>query len=127
MLSNHDFPRLADRLGRENVPAAALLLTLPGPAFLFQGDELALGNGPGRAPGAPDGPPYDRAGRDPFRHPMPWTEDHPHGFTAGTPWLEVVNAPEGSVARQRATPGSSARLVRDLIALGRELAGPWRR
>jgi alpha-glucosidase len=126
VLSNHDFPRLADRIGRANAAAAALLLlTLPGPAFLFQGDELALANGPGRPPGVPDQPPYDRAGRDGFRHPMPWTEDGPHhGFTVGTPWLEVVNAPEGSVERQRATPGSFARLIRDLIALGRDLEGP---
>ncbi len=125
VLSNHDFPRLADRIGRANVAAAALLLlALPGPAFLFQGDELALGNGPGRPPGAPDAP-YDRAGRDPFRHPMPWTEDHPHhGFTTGVPWLEVTSAPEGSVELQRATPGSPARLVRDLIALRRKLSGP---
>ena len=43
VLSNHDFPRLADRIGRENVAAAALLLlSLPGAVFLFQGDELAL-------------------------------------------------------------------------------------
>ncbi len=126
VLSNHDFPRLADRIGRANVAAAALLLlTLPGPVFLFQGDELALGNGPGRPAGAPDAAPYDRAGRDPFRHPMPWTADGPHhGFTTGTPWLEVVTAPAGSAEEQRATPGSPAHLVRDLIALRRELDGP---
>ncbi len=126
VLSNHDFPRLADRIGRANVAAAALLLlALPGPVFLFQGDELALGNGPGRPPGAPQAPPYDRAGRDAFRHPMPWTELGPHqDFTAGTPWLEVVNAPEGSAKRQRVVPGSPARFVRELIALRRRLAGP---
>jgi alpha-glucosidase len=126
VLSNHDFPRLADRIGRENVAAAALLLlTLPGPAFLFQGDELALGNGPGRPPGTPPAPPYDRAGRDAFRHPMPWTELGPHhGFTAGAPWLEVVNAPQGSAKRQRVVRGSHARFVKELVALRRGLEGP---
>ncbi|MCW3011865.1 MAG: alpha-amylase [Solirubrobacterales bacterium] len=126
VLSNHDFPRLAERIGRHHVAAAALLLlTLPGPVFLFQGDELALGNGPGRPAGAPEAPPYDRAGRDAFRHPRPWTAEAPHhGFTTGTPWLEVVTAPEGSAAEQRATPGSPARRVRDLIALRRTLDGP---
>ena len=39
VLSNHDFGRLVTRFGPENARAAALLLlTLPGPAFLYQGD-----------------------------------------------------------------------------------------
>ncbi|MBA2346869.1 MAG: alpha-amylase [Solirubrobacterales bacterium] len=126
VLSNHDFPRLADRIGRENVAAAALLLlALPGPVFLFQGDELALGNGPGRPAGAAEAPPYDRAGRDPFRHPMPWTEKPPHhGFTTGAPWLDVVVPPSGSAERQREDPGSPAAHTRELIALRRGLVGP---
>ncbi len=126
VLSNHDFPRLADRIGPENVAAAALLLTtLPGPVFVFQGDELALENGPGRPDGVEAAPPYDRAGRDPFRHPMPWTEAGPaHGFTAGTPWLAVTNAPAGSVERQRADAGSPAHRLRELIALRRKFTGP---
>ena len=41
VMSNHDFGRLATRFGAENARAAALLLlTLPGPAFLYQGDEI---------------------------------------------------------------------------------------
>ena len=59
VMSNHDFDRLATRVGPENLRAAAvLLLTLPGVAFLYQGDELGLANGPGArarpttAPGA---------------------------------------------------------------------------
>ena len=48
VMSNHDFDRLATRVGPENLRAAAvLLLTLPGVAFLYQGDELGLANGPG--------------------------------------------------------------------------------
>ena len=47
VLSNHDFPRLPDRFGRENVRAAAmLLLTLPGMAFVYQGEEIGQGDGP---------------------------------------------------------------------------------
>ena len=57
VLSNHDFDRLATRVGEQNVRAAAeLLLTLPGAAFMYQGDELGLPNGPGHEP------PYDRPG-----------------------------------------------------------------
>ncbi|MBD0283763.1 MAG: alpha-amylase, partial [Thermoleophilaceae bacterium] len=38
VMSNHDFGRLTTRFGPENARAAALLLlTLPGPAFLYQG------------------------------------------------------------------------------------------
>ncbi len=126
VLSNHDFPRLTDRIGRGNVAAAALLLlSLPGEVFLFQGDELALGNGPGAASTEP---PYDRAGRDPFRHPMPWTEDaRHHGFTDGTPWLEVVSPPAGCVERQRASSDSPLAATRALIAIRRELHGPVER
>ena len=43
-----------------------MLLTLPGPAFLYQGDEIGLADGPGGERV------YDRAGRDRFRHPMQW-------------------------------------------------------
>ena len=74
MLSNHDFPRLPDRVGKDNVRAAALLaLTLPGPVFVYQGDEIGMADGPGREP------PDDRAGRDRHRHPMRWDDDAPHG------------------------------------------------
>ena len=50
VLSNHDFGRLVTRFGPENARSAALLLlTLPGPAFLYQGDEIGLGRRPRRA------------------------------------------------------------------------------
>ncbi len=47
VLSNHDFGRLVTRFGPENARAAALLLlTLPGTAFLYQGDEIGQADGP---------------------------------------------------------------------------------
>ena len=88
VLSNHDFPRLPDRFGRENVRAAAvLMLTLPGPCFVYQGDEIGQRNGPEASDS------HDRAGRDPFRHPVQW-EPEPlrAGFTTGEPWLAPVDA-----------------------------------
>ena len=49
VLSNHDFPRLPDRVGAGNVRAAALLaLTLPGTVFVYQGDEIGMADGPRR-------------------------------------------------------------------------------
>ena len=74
VLSNHDFPRLPDRVGARNARAAALLaLTLPGAVFVYQGDEIGMADGPGADP------PHDRAGRDRHRHPMRWDDDAPHG------------------------------------------------
>jgi alpha-glucosidase len=119
VLSNHDFQRLPNRVGEDNVALAALLLlTLPGCAFVYQGDELGVPDGPG------GDEPLDRFGRDAFRHPMPWTDEEPnHGFTTGTPWLPVARAPSGSVAAQDRDPGSLLHLYRRLIALRAELEG----
>lgn len=106
VLSNHDFSRLATRFGREKVPAAAtLLLTLPGLAFVYQGDELGMGDGPGA------NPPRDRAGRDPYRHPMQWTREG--GFTSGEPWLPYVDPAERNVE----DGGELLELFTQLIAL----------
>jgi alpha-glucosidase len=115
-MSNHDFGRLATRFGRENARAAALLLlTLPGPAFLYQGDELAQGDGP------PGESKYDRAGRDRFRHPMQWDGSPTGGFTTGTPWLPAVDPADRNVEDQRGDPRSTLSFVRSLIGLRGEL------
>ena len=120
VLSNHDFPRLPDRVGEVHVRAAALLLlTLPGTVFIYQGDEIGMADGPGREP------PDDRAGRDPYRHPMAWDDAEPNvGFSSGQPWLPATGAPDGAVAVQRADTGSLLHLYRDLIELRRSLDGP---
>jgi alpha-glucosidase len=116
VMSNHDFGRLTTRYGEENAHAAALLLlTLPGPAFLYQGDEIAQRDGP------PGESRYDRAGRDRFRHPMQWDASPTGGFTAGDPWLPPIDPDKRNVAGQRDDPGSTLSLVRELIALRREL------
>ena len=120
VLSNHDFDRLASRLGPENVRAAALLLlTLPGAAFVYQGDEIGLPNGPGAEP------PYDRAGRDPLRHPMQWDATRNGGFTTGRPWLPPIDPEKRNVEAERGNPASLLELYRRLIALRRELAGDF--
>lgn len=120
VLSNHDFPRLPDRVGRRHARAAALLLlSLPGPVFVYQGDELGMTDGPGRVP------PDDRSGRDPHRHPMAWEPDpRPNGgFSDGTPWLPVVVPEGGTVAEQATRDDSTLALYRALIAMRRELRG----
>jgi len=116
VLSNHDFSRFPNRTGAQNARAATLLLlSLPGPAFMLQGDEIGLPDGP-----APD-PPLDRAGRDAFRTPMPWDRSAGGGFTTGTPWLPTFDPAERNVADQDADPGSELALHRALIALRGEL------
>jgi alpha-glucosidase len=121
VMSNHDFDRLATRVGRENLRAAALLLlTLPGTAFIYQGDEIGLANGPGAEP------PYDRAGRDPMRHPMQWDATRAGGFTAGKPWLPPVDPTKRNVEAQRDDPESLLQFYRRLIELRRTLGGQFR-
>jgi alpha-glucosidase len=121
VMSNHDFDRLASRVGPENVRAAAeLLLTLPGAAFVYQGDEIGLPNGPGADP------PYDRAGRDPYRHPMQWDASPTGGFTSGEPWLPPIDAAIRNVEQQRKDPGSLLNYYRELIAERRRLGPHFR-
>jgi alpha-glucosidase len=116
VLSNHDFSRLPDRVGPRNVrAAAALLLTLPGMAFVYQGDELGMADGP-------DGR-HDRAGRDRHRTPMPWDDSANAGFTTGEPWLEMVVPAGGTVEQQAQDPDSMLDWYRELIALRRQLEG----
>jgi alpha-glucosidase len=116
VLSNHDFGRLVTRFGAENARAAALvLLTLPGPAFLYQGDEIGLGDGPGGERV------YDRAGRDRYRHPMQWDGSPSGGFSTGEAWLPPVDPQRINVEDQREDPRSTLSLVRDLLTLRRVL------
>jgi alpha-glucosidase len=116
VMSNHDFGRLATRVGAENTRAAAmLLLTLPGTAFLYQGDEIGQGDGP------PGESRHDRAGRDRYRHPMQWDASRHGAFTTGEPWLPAVDPAEHNVEAQRDDPGSMLSLVRELLTLRREL------
>jgi alpha-glucosidase len=120
VMSNHDFDRLATRLGDENVRSAAkLLLLLPGIAFVYQGDEIGMTNGPGHEP------PYDRAGRDPMRHPMQWDGTVKGGFTTGEPWLEPIDPAERNVEGQREDLASLLRDYKQLIRHRRELSGEF--
>jgi alpha-glucosidase len=118
LTSNHDYPRLASRVGADDERVAAmLLLTLPGSVFIYQGDEIGQRDGPGRRP------PLDRAGRDAFRHPMQWNSSSHAGFTTGCPWLPCVDPRERNVADQQRDRESLLWLYRKLIGLRRRL-GP---
>ena len=118
VVSNHDFVRVASRWGEENARSAAvLLLTLGGTAFVYQGEELGLVEGPGGSP------PRDRYGRDGCRHPMQWTSEASGGFTTGVPWLPLVDPERRNAADQAEDPESMLALFAELIALRRRLTG----
>jgi alpha-glucosidase len=116
-LSNHDYPRLVSRWGRDLAGVAAvLLLTLPGWSFIYQGDEIGMVDGP------VGDHTHDRSGRDAMRHPMQW--DSEGGFTTGVPWLPMTDAADCNVRDQSRMPHSMLENYRQLIRLRRELRGP---
>ena len=121
VLSNHDFPRVPTRVGEENARAAAvLLLTLPGPAFVYQGEEI--GQARRARPGRPLRPPRPR------RLPPPGAVGarpaHRRASPTGEPWLAPVDAPERNVRDQTGDPGSMLELYR---RADRAARGPGRR
>ncbi|MCD4523977.1 glycoside hydrolase family 13 protein [Nocardioides sp. cx-173] len=132
VLSNHDVQRHATRygggaVGRARARAATLLsLTLPGSAYLYQGEELGLEDVE-VAPEHRQDPSWFRTGqpgRDGCRVPMPWSGDRPpYGFGPGTgqPWIPQPDdwAPL-TVAAQEADPASTLAFYRRALALRRE-------
>jgi alpha-glucosidase len=115
--SNHDQSRQASRWGAERARAAAfLLLALRGVAVLYAGEEIGMLDAD---PATLPDPPFDRAGRDGCRTPMQWDASPRGGFTAGTPWLPLVDPSTRNVADQRGDPDSILALYRRLIAARR--------
>jgi alpha-glucosidase len=117
--SNHDHSRMATRWAGGSIDkhraALFLLLTLPGVAILYQGDEIALEDG--RVP-------KDRVldvaepSRDPERTPMPWTRS---GEEWPDPWLPLSDTSR-NVEDQEADTSSTLHYTRDLIRVRREFA-----
>ncbi len=116
VLSNHDNPRQATRLGSEARAraAAVLLLTLRGTPFLFAGEELGLEDAV-----VPADRVVDPGGRDGCRAPIPWEPADGHGWPAD-PWLPFPpDAGRRSAAAQRADPDAIVHLYRRLLAARR--------
>lgn len=130
-LSNHDTPRVASRWAEGDplriAQCLALLMALRGTLFLYQGEELGLGQadialcdmrdpfGIAHYPRIPS--------RDGCRTPMPWQADAPHaGFsqTSGAPWLPLCEPHrDRAVDQQEPDPASLLHWTRRLIALRR--------
>jgi alpha-glucosidase len=123
VLGNHDRPRIAGRVGREQARVAAMLLfTLRGTPTVYYGDEIGMSEAAIPADRVRD--PFQKnlpnlnVGRDGSRTPMQWSELAYAGFSEAEPWLPV--APDFSrknVEAERDDPRSMLNLYHRLIAL----------
>jgi alpha-glucosidase len=128
VLENHDVTRIVTRFGGEAQARAAalLLLALPGPAFVYQGQELGL-----EEVDLPDDVREDpifhrtkgeRKGRDGCRVPIPWTRE-----LQANAWLPQPTAwAEKSVEAQTGRDGSFLELYRRALALRPHGSFAWR-
>lgn len=123
VLGNHDQPRVASRVGREQARVAAmLLLTLRGTPTIYYGDELgmhdvAIPPEGIRDPQALNMPGVGRS-RDPARTPMQWSAHANTGFSDAESWLPVsMDYPRFNVERERDDPHSMLSLYRSLLML----------
>ncbi len=129
VLNNHDNPRSATRLraGRSDEKlkvAAAMLLTLRGTPFLYQGEEIGMRDIRVKRSEIQD--PLGKrywpvpVGRDSCRSPMQWSADENAGFTRGKPWLKLhPGYTERNVAAQVADPDSLLNFYKTLLHLRR--------
>jgi alpha-glucosidase len=156
VLGNHDTPRQVTRYGRATTSAptreeqamahasdldlgtrraraaALLLLALPGPAFLYAGEELGLPDVDDLPDEVIDDPVWRRSGfairgRDGCRVPLPWAGDAPpFGFSPPgvRTWLPQPPAWASLTAEtQERAPGSMLSLYRAALARRREHPG----
>ncbi len=135
VLANHDVVRQVSRYGggedglRRARAALLLVLALPGPTFLYQGEELGLPEV--RVPDeALQDPIWVRSGhrnrgRDGCRVPLPWSGAMPsYGFGPGAAsWLpQPLDWAPLTVAAQEPDPGSTLAFYRRALACrGRDL------
>jgi alpha-glucosidase len=125
VLGNHDRPRVASRLGRDQARIAAmLLLTLRGTPTIYFGDEIGMQQVAIAAPKIQD--PLEKrvpgigVGRDGCRTPMQWESGRNAGFSQVEPWLPLADDfRQVNVENQRRDPSSMFSLYKRLIALRR--------
>jgi len=126
VLGNHDRPRIASRVGRDQARnAAILLLTLRGTPTIYYGDEIGMTNVPIPPDRVQD--PFEKnvpgigVGRDGCRTPMQWDASRHAGFSTAEPWLPIAaDYRSENVDNQRADAGSFLNLHRRLIRLRRD-------
>jgi alpha-glucosidase len=127
VLGNHDRPRVASRVGREQARVAAmLLLTLRGTPTLYYGDEIGMYQVAIAREQVSD--PFEKnvpgigVGRDGCRTPMQWDATAHAGFSTAKPWLPLADDyAHENVVNLEADSGSILNLYKALIALRRKL------
>jgi alpha-glucosidase len=127
VLGNHDRPRVASRVGREQARVAAmLLLTLRGTPTLYYGDEIGMHQVAIAREQVSD--PFEKnvpgigVGRDGCRTPMQWDATAHAGFSTAKPWLPLADDyAHENVVNLEADSGSILNLYKALIALRRKL------
>ena len=110
--------------------ATALMLALPGSAYVYQGEELGLPEVIDLPDDARQDPTWfrtggERYGRDGCRVPIPWEADAPaYGFNAtGKSWLpQPVDWARFARDQQAGVPGSTLELYRLALQLRRRFA-----
>ena len=138
VLSNHDVIRHRTRLaplvngepdlerGLDRARAATLFaLSLPGSAYIYQGEELGLDEVTDLSPAVRQDPAWLRSGgtdgkRDGCRVPLPWdTSSESFGFSAnGNSWLpQPAHWSELTIQAQSADPESTLNFYRRTLAL----------
>ncbi len=129
VLGNHDFPRVATRVGRDQARVAnMLLLTLRGTPTTYYGEEIGMENVLIPSEFVQDPPAVNQpeiahiVGRDPERTPMQWDGSPNAGFADEDvgPWLPVADDyAQRNVAKQDNDPTSILNLYRALTSLRR--------
>jgi alpha-glucosidase len=155
VLSNHDVDRIVSRLGRPDTAfslaerpyfhslpvdlalgtrraraAALLTLALPGSVYIYQGEELGLGEVQDIPDERRQDPIWPRTGgadpgRDGSRVPLPWSgNEPPFGFSppgaAAAPWLpQPKEWRDLTVAAETANPESVLQLYREALRIRR--------
>ena len=131
--SNHDVPRVLTRWGGPDAGPdlakllIALLCSLRGTIFLYQGEELGLPQAdvPFDKLRDPEAIRFwpDNLGRDGCRTPMPWRAGSAHaGFSSAHPWLPVDPRHDAlAVDAQDGDPASTLTFTRGFLAFRRGL------
>jgi alpha-glucosidase len=128
VLSNHDKPRVASRVGASQARIAAmLLLTLRGTPTIYYGDEIGMTDVPIPVDEIVDpqglNMPELNISRDPSRTPMQWGPELNAGFSEHKPWLRLpYNAGRVNVERQKNDAYSMLSFYRKLIDIRKNSA-----
>ncbi|MBB5870434.1 alpha-glucosidase [Allocatelliglobosispora scoriae] len=131
VLSNHDKHRHVTRYGdgplglRRARAATLLMLSLPGSAYLYNGEELGLNEVLDLPDELREDPSFQRTGesRDGCRVPLPWSGDAAGGFGFGpagatSPWLpQPAGWAELTAEAQDRDPDSTLNLYREALRL----------